>query len=390
MNSSTVLNVVSARYLPVRLDFRMGVVHSLASRYFTVNVCVVLESGSGLFGYGECVPRSYVTGETPESVVSSLKLMFKDITGKSLSSPEELLSLLENTGTSETGIKNPSAMCALELALLDLAGKHWNLSVSDILEFTGKATSLSYSLVVPLIPDYALQTFLEPAKDFGFSHVKVKVDSNNPARRVRTVKEIMGSDIEIRVDANCSWNSADAPGFFRELAELDAVSVEQPLPADALDEMAKLRSLDLLPITLDESVQGPSDVKRAASAGACDIINVRISKCGGLLGALRVMETALGSGLDIQLGALVGESCILSAAGACLAAGTSSFRWLEGFFGEHLLKKDLCSADMRFGRGGQVIPPAGPGLGVPVEWSRIEEAHTLYEKTVFDKTSSIK
>ena len=383
MIRSTALNIVSAKCLPVRLDFRMDVIHSLASRYHTVNVCVVLESDSGFVGYGECVPRSYVTGETPESVLQVLSEILQSITGENLSSPEKVLSLLVDVGTSETGTRNPSAICALELSLLDLAGKHWNVSVSDLLGLTRKATPLFYSLVVPLLPVGDLHKFLEPTKIYRFAHVKVKVDTQNPAERVRTVKDILGSGVEIRVDANCSWNSADAPGFFRELADLGVVSVEQPLPADDLYGMAELRKSGTVPITLDESVLNPSDVECAASAGAGDIINARISKCGGLLGVLRVIEAAHSSGLDVQLGAQVGESCILSAAGVCLAAGTFSFRWLEGFFGTHLLVKDLCSADIRFGHGGRVVPPVGPGLGVPVDRDYIDEAHALCEKSKY-------
>jgi muconate cycloisomerase len=101
------------------------------------------------------------------------------------------------------------------------------------------------------------------------------------------------------------------------------------------------------------------------------MVNVRISKCGGLLGALRVIETARKRGLAVQLGAQVGESCILSAAGALLAAGTPGFRWREGCFGTHLLREDLCKDEFRFGIRGEMVPPSGPGLGVRVDGTRL-------------------
>ena len=172
--------------------------------------------------------------------------------------------------------------------------------------------------------------------------------------------------MEIRVDANCSWKSSDAPEFMRELADQGVVSVEQPLPAADLRGTAGLRGCGVL-ITLDESVKSPLDVERAADAGACDIINVRISKCGGMLGALRVIRAAERRGLGVQLGAQVGESCILSSAGALLAAGMPSFRWLEGAFGTHLLMRDLCREQFRFGIHGEFPVPDGPGLGVDID-----------------------
>ena len=105
MNQLSALKIIAVKCLSVRLDFRMGVVHSLASRSYTENVCVILESESGFFGYGECVPRSYVTGETTGSVLSSLDEMRMDIEERNLSSPEDVLALTTEVRNSDTGKK---------------------------------------------------------------------------------------------------------------------------------------------------------------------------------------------------------------------------------------------------------------------------------------------
>jgi len=378
MNSFPPFCITSAQYLPTRLDFRMGVSHSLASRMFSVNVIILLESDTGAAGYGEGVPRQYVTGETPDTVMSALDNMLGDVRGAVISSPETLIGFLEGFGSSAAGKKNPSALCSLELALLDLAGKHWNLPLSDLLGFSHPADSLYYSMVVPLLPDDDIARFLEPARGYGFRHVKVKIGATDPAARVRSVQAVLGPDVEIRADANCAWNRENAPRLVEELTGLGVVSIEQPLPAEDLEGMAGLRKSGKIEVTLDESVSNPEDVHLAADARACDIVNVRISKCGGVLGALRVVKAAGDRGLEVQLGAQVGESCILSAAGACLAAGTMSFRWLEGCFGEHLLVRDFCGVDLRFGQSGFVRPPSQPGLGVPIDRERIGEAHAAF------------
>lgn len=364
------LTVVSSRVFQKRLDFRMDVAHGLASRFYSDNIYVEIRSGSGETGYGECVPRSYVTGETPESVRAVLPELIASVASGTFSSPGEIVACLETAGISELGAKNPAAFCALELALLDLAGRHWEIPVSDVLGLAKSPAPLIYSLVVPLLPDAALETFMEYAAGFEFRQVKVKVDNHDPVGHLRKVKSLLAPGAEIRIDANCAWMESDAPDFTRAMASEGVVSVEQPLPAEDLDGMAKLRGEGVL-ITLDESVCGPGDVDRAVNAGACDMINVRISKCGGLLGALRVMDAARRNGLSIQLGAQVGESCILSAAGALLAGSTPSFRWREGCFGTHLLREDLCEGDFRFGPHGNLVPPFGPGLGVTVSRSRL-------------------
>ncbi|MFC1694289.1 hypothetical protein ACFL1R_12380, partial [Candidatus Latescibacterota bacterium] len=150
MNPLSALKIISVKCIPVRLNFNMGVAHGLASRRYTKNVCVILESESGFFGYGECVPRSYVTNETTVSVLSSLDEMLEGIEYRSLFSPEDVLALIAEARNSDTGTANPAAMCAMELALFDLAGKHWNVSVLQLLKLEKKVSPLYYSLVVPL------------------------------------------------------------------------------------------------------------------------------------------------------------------------------------------------------------------------------------------------
>jgi L-alanine-DL-glutamate epimerase-like enolase superfamily enzyme len=365
MTGFTPFRVTASRVFPLRLDFRMDVAHGLASRAFSDNVFVEFISDSGLSGYGECVPRSYVTGETPEGALAAIPAIAAGFEGRMFCSPAELAAALEEEGVSDTGTANPAAFCAVELALLDLAGRHWNIPATAVIGLDMSRDPPVYSLVAPLMSDEALAGFLGYTADFRFGHVKVKVDGDDPAARVRLVKSLVPPDMEIRVDANCSWRLSDAPAFVRDLAAEGVVSVEQPLSAADLDGMADLRGRGVL-ITLDESVRNPGDVERAADAGACDIVNVRISKCGGLSGALRVIRAAEHRGLGVQLGAQVGESCILSAAGALLAAGIPSFRWLEGAFGTHLLVRDLCGEPFQFGIRGELSLPGGPGLGVGI------------------------
>ena len=90
--------------------------------------------------------------------------------------------------------------------------------------------------------------------------------------------------------------------------------------------------------------------------------------------SIQIIKAALQNGLKVQLGAQVGESCILTAAGACLAAGIPAFLWLEGCFGNYLLKKDLCVDELRFGEGGRFFPPKSPGLGITIDTNLVEEA----------------
>ncbi len=356
----------------IRLDFRMNVAHSLASRTFSESIIVTIKSASGVTGYGEGVPRTYVTGETTAGAHVFAETLLSDLRDRTFSVPHEVITYLERVGSIAPGNLNPAAFCAVELALLDCAGKHWALPVAEMIGLGMSEEPLRYSLVVPLLEDM-LEAFLLHAAAFDFQQVKVKVDSHDPGSRVRWVRKFLGETVEIRIDANCSWNRKNAREYTHEMSDLGVVSIEQPLVADDLAGSAELRREGLIPIILDESVCSTDDVERIAACGAADVINVRVSKCGGLTGSRRVIKTALRHGLNVQLGAQVGESSILTAAGSHLAAGTPAFRWLEGCFGGHLIMTDVCDEPLQFGAGGLFSPPAGNGLGVEVNGMLVKE-----------------
>jgi len=368
------LVIETGEAFPVCLDFRVSVSHHLKTREYTENVIVRLNSESGETGYGEGVPRDYITGETPESALESLDRFLPTVAGRSFANTDELIQALTTLGTSEEGTTHPTAVCAFELAALDLAGRFWDIPVGKLLGLPASSSPLSYNLVIPYFEDASLFLLLDQAVEFGFRQVKIKVTADDPAGRVRTIRERLGDDVELRVDTNCAWDRSNAPGFMRELANLGVVSVEQPLASDDIEGNRILRGPGLPLVTLDESVRSVADIDRIAALGAADVINIRISKCGGLIHSLSMIEAAERHGLMVQMGAHVGESCILSAAGVTLAAGYPAFRWLEGCFGTHLLTRDLTRQEYQFSAGGLFTPPVGAGLGVTIDEDRIERA----------------
>lgn len=372
IRSGEAFTVVSAEQRSLRLGFRLEIAHSLAARSHTDNVIVIVRADSGAIGYGECVPRDYVTGETSATVARTLNDLLPRLNGAVFDSPASVCSFLAAMVTPERLAANPAAFCALELALLDCAGRHWKLPLAELLGIPQAGEPLVYSMVVTLMNDVALTAMLRLTREAGFTQVKLKVDGDDPVKLTARARDILGDGIELRIDANCAWTRENAPGFLDGLADLGVVSVEQPLPPRDLDGLAGLRGTGVL-ITLDESVASLADVRKVARAGAADVLNIRISKCGGLLPSLAMIDAARSEGIGVQLGAQVGETSILSAAGAHLAAGTPFFHWREGCFGTHLLDRDISDTPLMFGLGGIVSPPDGWGLGITVDPGLIDE-----------------
>jgi L-alanine-DL-glutamate epimerase-like enolase superfamily enzyme len=142
-------------------------------------------------------------------------------------------------------------------------------------------------------------------------------------------------------------------------------AVEQPVAAEDITGLQRLTAACPEAIIVDESLRTVAEATTLIEAKACDAFNIRVSKCGGLLNSRRIAEVAGGAGLPVLVGAQVGESGILSAAGRPLAACVAP-RYLEGSAGRLLLREDITAERVLPGRAGRARPHGGGGLGVTV------------------------
>jgi len=157
-----------------------------------------------------------------------------------------------------------------------------------------------------------------------------------------------------------------------EMSQLGVRCFEQPLPADALNDMARPVRQTGLTVMADESLSDGNSLRRLVEGKACTAVNVRISKCGGLVASLRRCRQAKEAGLVVQVGCQVGETSMLSAAQLALCSHFSDVTYLEGCFGRHLLREDVAQPVLQFGFGGRMPRvPSGPGLGVRINENRV-------------------
>ena len=172
----------------------------------------------------------------------------------------------------------------------------------------------------------------------------------------------------LRVDANMAWDGPEALENLRALERVGIQCVEQPLATSDLEGQTKLVRETPTEIIADESFTDCASLELLLSRRACTGINVRISKCGGLVAAARRCEEASNAGLTVQIGCQVGESSLLSAAQLVLISAAPQAKYLEGCFGKHLLQEDPVHPCLQFSYGGRPPKlPAGAGLGVKVD-----------------------
>lgn len=375
------IKVSSIHVFTVSLPFRFAFKHSLASRTSSQNVIVRLTlentvTGATYTGLGESVPRDYVTGETVETAVAEIKNKFAPALiethfSETVAATDAAASLVEQLAIQFNvyGRRVGAAFCALELALLDAAAKLDGIALSDWLAKRKGNTArgaISYGGVIPFGKRNILSGILLFYKFYGFKTVKLKVGVN-PDEDFWTVKQarkILGPNVTIRVDANCAWDYDTTVAFAKLNREFNIASIEQPVPFDKLDVLAALTKDLKEEIVVDESLCTVDEAEDLALKKACSGFNIRVSKVGGILAAQRIIDIAQRSGINCHLGAQVGESGILTAAGRALACANSLFENYEGAANFFLLKEDLTRENLTAGLNGIGKLPLGNGIGV--------------------------
>jgi muconate cycloisomerase len=379
----TEFRIADIQVSTVLLPFRFAFKHSLASRSFSQNVIVQVKlensAGATISGLGESVPREYVTGESCNSAVDEIEKNFAPmLAGQTLAdgvSPTdaaahllEAVAVANNVYSKRIG----AAFCALELALLDACAKAEGIALCDWLakrKDRWPDQSIQYGGVIPFGKRKTLSALLFFYKLYGFKTVKLKVgdDSELDIFTVRKARELLGNRVVLRVDANCAWNYDQTVEFSNRAKGFNIASIEQPVPFDRLDELVELTKVLQPEIVVDESLCTVDEAEKLAAMKACRGFNIRISKVGGLIAAQKIVDIAQKNRIHVHLGAQVGESGILTAAGRALAVANSGFENYEGAANFFLLKEDLTRENMTAGWGGKAKMPGGNGIGVTVD-----------------------
>jgi L-Ala-D/L-Glu epimerase len=373
------VHVVELTAFHVRIPLRRAVRHASHTRTSTDNLLVRCVLADGAEGWGEGVPREYVTDETVEGAFDLLRRSdlpsqlgpCRDF-ARAVALAERLR--LAPVPGDDRGCRGNAARCAVELALLDAYGRHFGEPLATVIrlvtpELYQPRPWVRYSGAITSSDGLKLKLVAWLYRFYGFRQVKVKVGlaGQDDVARLRAVRKRVGNKVELRVDANEAWHPADAAERIRALEPSGIACVEQPVPHESVAALAQLRKQVHVPVMLDESLCGLADAERAAAGGLCDRFNLRLSKCGGFLPTLRLARFARRYGLDCQLGCQVGETAILSAAGRHFAAGVADLTAVEGSFDRHLVRERLSRADLTFGRGGLAPALPGPGLGVAID-----------------------
>jgi L-alanine-DL-glutamate epimerase-like enolase superfamily enzyme len=384
------VKVQSVQAFQVRIPLRKAIRHASHSRTDTENLVIRCTLADGTVGWGEGVPRDYVTGETIADAISLLRA--SDPLAQ-LGPANDLAAAIEQarrftiapTPGDDRRIRGNSARCAVELAYLDATCRHLNLPFGAIVplvvpELHRPQPEVRYSGAITSAKGWKLVLAAWIMWGYGFRQVKLKVGiaGYDDLARLKSLRRRVGKLMDLRIDANEAWSPADTVARITALEPFGITSVEQPIPHEQVAALRDIRKQIKTPIMLDESLCGIVDAEVAIADGLCDLFNLRLSKCGGIIPTLELAALAHRAGLGYQLGCQVGETAILSAAGRHVACNLDRIRYLEGSYDRHLVREALATTDLTFGRGGKAQALPGPGLGITIDPAALKRV-TVHE-----------
>lgn len=366
----------------VRIPLRKPITHASHSRTDTDSLVVCCRLADGTEGWGEGLPRAYVTGETIETAWELLgQIDLSRALGGTYAGLPDVIERLRRfrmpvvPGDDRECFGN-SVRCAIELSILDAACRtagaplsRVTTLVAEAAPFRQSADRVRYSGVFTAMSRWGQYVRALKLRYYGFHQVKVKVGvpGVDDRKLLRRLRRLLGSSFDLRIDANEAWTCANLEERLSPLTRYGISSVEQPVPHAEVAGLAALRRRISVPIMLDESLCSLVDARRAINGGTCDLFNLRLSKCGGFLPSLLLAATAHEAGLGYQLGCQVGETGILSAAGRHFATSVSGLRCLEGSFDRFLVREPLTHENLTFGRGGYAPALTSPGMGITID-----------------------
>ncbi len=321
---------------------------------------VTVHAEGGERGHGEATPVPGFGEETPASCLRALPEIAERLLRHEARDLESQLDLLEAAAPGR-----PAARCALECALQDLEARHHGVSLAAWLaQGAPPRKEVETSALVEAQRAEAVAAAATRAATLGFGTLKLKVGGRPPEQdlaRVTIVRQALGPDARLRLDANGSWTPEQAIRSLRALAACDLELVEQPVATRDVAGLARVRAETGVPIAADESAADPEARGALLAARAADFVVLKPGALGGLRAAWRLAGQARAAGMGVFVTSGL-DGVVARSAALALAAALPGPLPACGLATGALLARDL-APDLAPERGRIVLPEA-PGLGV--------------------------
>jgi len=323
------------------------------------DIIVKITTDSNNVGFGEAPPTGVITGDTKGAILGAIENHIKKaIIGMDIAYFEEIMLKLN-----KCIVKNTSAKAAIDMALYDLYGQLYKAPLYKLLG--GYRDELITDITISVnAPEEMAKDSLDAIR-LGYKTLKIKVgkDSTMDIKRLKAVRNIVGPNINIRIDANQGWKPKEAIFALRKMEDsgLNIEFVEQPVEAHDIDGLKFITDNVSIPVMADESIFSPMDALKIMQIRAADLINIKLMKTGGIYNALNICSIAEVYGVECMMGCML-EAKISVTAAAHLAAAKSIITKID-LDGPVLCSKDPIIGGAIFTENIIKLSDA-PGLGI--------------------------
>lgn len=349
-----------------RIPLKEPFVISLGPLYYAENVIIVLRTQEGISGFGECSPFQTIHGESIDTAAVVARYLGKALLGKNVLDLAGCSMLMDLVIYGNACIKS-----AFDMALYDIASSHAGLPLFAFLG--GDANKKMYT-------DYTV-SFGDPVKmaldalkikQRGFTVIKVKLGGDLPTdlERIRFIREHVGMEIPIRIDANQGWDPVTAVDILKRLAVYEIEHCEEPVLRSRFMELPHLRKESPIPLMADESCWDDTDAQRLLDLEACDRINIKLGKSSGIYKAEKIIKLAESKNIPMQMGGFL-ESRLGFTAAAHVALVSDFIRYFD-FDTPLMFEYDPVTDGISYSSQGAITVPVKPGLGASVEASYLK------------------
>lgn len=345
---------------------------AMATMHHQSIVLVRIRTSDGVEGVGEgtTIGGASYCEESPESI----KLTIDTYIGPVLKSCDasQVQQAMRKVALSVSG--GHIAKCAVESALLDIAGKRLGVPVSALI---GGGRIRDRLPVAWTLASGDTGRDIEEAErvlDLRRHNIfKLKIGKRSvcdDVAHVAAIKRAVGDRGSVRVDINQHWDEAQADLGMKMLEEVGCDLVEQPVAKGNLPAMARLSAKHVIPLMADEALHGPADAFAIAAGAGARVFAVKIAQSGGLMPAYHVAAIAEAAGVGLYGGTML-EAGVGTAASAHLCASMPSLAWGTELFGSLLIKEDILAEPLRYSDF-EIEVPTGPGLGITLDEDRVD------------------
>lgn len=282
------------------------------------DIVVKITADTGENGYGEAPPTAVITGDTRGSIICAIRDYIRPaLLGMEIENIDGIMHKLHTCIQ-----KNTSAKACVDMAVYDLLGKRYGVPLYRLLGGYRRELETDLTISVNPIDEMVRDSISAVKRGFRILKVKVGKEGEKDIERIAAIRDAVGKDVKIRVDANQGWTAKEAIRILSVLERegLDIELCEQPVKAQDIDGLRAVTKAVSTPILADESVFSAEDAMEILRTHAADLINIKLMKTGGIYGALKICAIAETCGVECMMGCMLESKLAVSAAAHLAAA----------------------------------------------------------------------